>query len=72
MPYFVYKITSPADLAHVDTMHDYKSARSLVRALREGQPPGTGIQFRMVFAKHHAEAEKLLSTPRDERVIGED
>jgi len=25
-----------------------------------------------VFAKHQSEAEKLLSTPRDERVIGED
>ena len=36
------------------------------------QPPDTDDQVRMVFAKHQAEAEKLLSTPRDERVIGED
>ena len=50
----------------------YQDARALVRSLRETEAQETGDQYRMVFAKHQAEAEKLLSTPRDERVIGED
>jgi len=72
MPYFVYKISPPVELSYIDTNQDYKSARALVRQLREKQPQGQGIQIRLVFAKDRAEAEKLLSTPRDERVIGED
>lgn len=72
MPYFVYRVSPQLRLVHVDTKERYQDARSLVRSLREHQPPDTDDQVRMVFAKHQAEAEKLLSTPRDERVIGED
>jgi len=72
MPYFVYKITAPLDLAYIDTKQGYKDARALVRELRQGQPKGADVQIRMVFAKDRSDAEKLLSTPRDERVIGED
>ena len=72
MPYYVYKIAPPLDLTHIDTKDKYKGARGLVRGLREGLPNGDEAQIRMVFAKSQAEAEKLLSIPRDERVIGED
>lgn len=72
MPYFVYKITPPIKLAHIDTKDRYQDARALVRDLRERQSPEDDSRFRMVHAKDRAEAEKLLSTPRDERVIGED
>jgi hypothetical protein len=30
------------------------------------------VEYRLVFASQPGEAEKLLSAPRDERVIGED
>lgn len=56
----------------MDTKERYQDARALVRSLREGQTEESGDQYRMVFAQHQAEAEKLLSTPRDERVVGED
>ena len=72
MPYFVYRISDPLRLTHMDTKERYQDARALVRSLRETETQETGDQYRMVFAKHQSEAEKLLSTPRDERVIGED
>jgi hypothetical protein len=72
MPYFVYKIAPPRVLTHIDTKEQYKEARALVRELRPSAAGGGGEEFRMIFAKSQAEAEKLLSTPRDERVIGED
>ncbi|MCU0833791.1 MAG: hypothetical protein MUC77_05035 [Chromatiaceae bacterium] len=72
MPYFVYKITPPLQLTYIDTRSKYPEARTIVRGLRQESGAGSGEEFRMVFAKDRAEAEKLLSTPRDERVIGED
>ena len=72
MPYFVYRVTPPLRLTHIDTVERYQDARALVRSLREGQPQSKDDFYRMVYANHQAEAEKLLSTPRDERVIGED
>ncbi|MEA3278616.1 MAG: hypothetical protein U9Q81_25630 [Pseudomonadota bacterium] len=72
MPYFVYKITPPVNLTFVETKEKYQEARTLVRGLRQGQAQPDEAEFRMIFAKNRAEAEKLLSTPRDERVIGED
>jgi hypothetical protein len=72
MPYFVYKITPPIQLGYIDKKDKFKDARILVRSLREEHGEGETAQFRMIFARNEAEAEKLLSTPRDERVIGED
>jgi len=77
MPYFVYQIVTDAEsgkkqLTHVETCDSYKEARSLARGQRaEGTLPPNG-EVRMIFAKNQVEAEKLLSAPREERVIGED
>lgn len=71
MPYFVYQISPQRKLTYIDTHTRYKDARAQVRQLREQQ--GTaGDDIRMIFAQQQSEAERLLSTPRDERVIGED
>jgi len=72
MPYFVYKVASPLHLEYLEAKQSYKDARALVRTLRQENPGKDVTQFRLVFAKDRAEAERLLSTPRDERVIGED
>jgi hypothetical protein len=72
MPYFVYKISPPLQLEYVDTIERYQNARALVRRRREEEGAGSDIQYRLVFARQQGEAEKLLSTPRDGRVIGED
>lgn len=72
MPYFVYKITPSLQLTYIDTKDKYQEARAIVRSLREQRPAGDDTDYRLIFARQQGEAEKLLSTPRDERVIGED
>ncbi len=72
MPYFVYRISEPRKLEHMDTKENYREARELVRSLRSNSDIVAIESIRMIFANNPAEAEKLLSVPRDERVIGED
>lgn len=72
MPYFIYRIHSERELEYVDTKERYQEAKALVRQLRTQQASNDPGSVRLVFAKSGGEAEKLLSLPRDERVIGED
>ncbi|MBK1718250.1 hypothetical protein [Thiocystis violacea] len=72
MPYFVYKISPPRQLEHLDTVEQYQQAREIVRARRQNEPRENGVEYRLIYARQQGEAEKLLSTPRDTRVIGED
>lgn len=76
MPYFVYRITPTPNptpkLSHIETTERYQDARTIVRQHRAARAEGDDADFRMIFANHQSEAERLLSTPRDERVIGED
>lgn len=78
MPYFVYYVTQHADsnrksLEHVDTFDSFKAARNLARERRAELKAGHSARdCRLIFAKNEVEAEKLLSAPREERVVGED
>lgn len=72
MPYFVYKVLPPSSPAYMETKDRYQDARTLVRRLRREHPSEEMLHYRMVFADNRAAAEKLLSQPRDERIIGED
>ena len=72
MPYFVYRIRPPLQIEYLDALDNYQEARALVRDRRAAEDPASGILYRMVFAGQQGEAERLLSTPRDDRVIGED
>jgi alkanesulfonate monooxygenase SsuD/methylene tetrahydromethanopterin reductase-like flavin-dependent oxidoreductase (luciferase family) len=72
MPYFVYHIQEPRELEHLGTYAAYREARDKVRELRAAAGPDSVNSVRMIFAKNEAEAIKLLTTPRDERVVGED
>ncbi|MGD2021356.1 MAG: hypothetical protein PVJ30_01975 [Thiohalocapsa sp.] len=72
MPYFVYRVSPNLDLRYIDTKDRYQDARALVRSLRQERTPDDDGDYRLIFANQQGEAEKLLSTPRDERVIGED
>jgi hypothetical protein len=71
MPYFVYRITPQRKLTHIETFTRYPDAKALVRRLRQDDASGDD-DIRMIFAQQQMEAERLLSAPRDERVIGED
>ncbi len=73
MPYFIYRISAqPLTLEYIDVKDQYQEARALVRGLRSQQPDAEPESIRMIFARTPAEAERLLSQPRDDRVIGED
>jgi len=72
MPYYIYRIREPLQFEYIDVKDKYKDAKSSVRSLREEQAAEDPSTVRMVFAKSSGEAEKLLSAPRDERVIGEE
>jgi hypothetical protein len=72
MPYFVYKISPARKLSYIDTKERYQDARGIVRARRAERADDDDADYRLIFAKHQSEAERLLSTPRDERVIAED
>ncbi len=49
----------------------YQEAKSRASDLRSAQAAGDEAIVRMVFAKTAGEAEKLLSIPKDDRVIGD-
>ncbi len=72
MPYFIYRITAPRKLHLLDQKNSFKDARQLVRSWRAQIRDEDDYTVRMIFAKSAQEAEKLLSMPREERVIGED
>jgi len=78
MPYFVYYVTTnPATntktLEFIESKEGYKEARALARDTRAAMDnDNPNRECRMIFAKNDVEAEKLLSAPREERVIGED
>jgi hypothetical protein len=72
MPYFVYRVSPSLQLTYIDTKERYQDARAIVRDLRARRGEDDDGDYRLIFAKQQGEAEKLLSTPRDERVIGED
>tara|TARA_Y100001935_G_C17094794_1_gene403007 strand:- start:445 stop:678 length:234 start_codon:yes stop_codon:yes gene_type:complete len=77
MPYFIYYVDiNPSNnvktLEYIDTINNYKEARAIAREKRSELSKASGRECRMIFAKNDIEAEKLLSAPREERVIGED
>ncbi len=76
MPYFVFDITIHPQsgaklLKHLETFSDYHSARKRVLAERKNAPERPADELRMIFANNLVEAEKLLSAPREERIIGD-
>jgi hypothetical protein len=78
MPYYVYLVEPLADadrkkLEHLETFDNFKQARGLARDRRAAlKAAGSTTDCRLIFAKNQTEAEKLLSAPREERVVGED
>ncbi len=76
MPYFVYEVVPHPEsgaklLTYIETYPKYREAKLRVKQERENHPDRDQQEFRLVFAKNQVEAEKLLSIPREERVIGD-
>lgn len=76
MPYFAYQVTElesgSKDLEFIDKFEKYRDAKLLIREKRAAADAESPSHYRMIFAKNKTEAERLLSAPREERIIGED
>ncbi len=79
MPYFVYNIVEHPEsgvkkLTYLDSYPDYRAAREHVRKERDRliDAKDTEVLCRLVHAKNDVAAEKLLSAPRDDRIIAGD
>lgn len=71
MPYYIYRVSGPKKLEYLDVEEKYREAKSRLSDLRAAQAADDEAIVRMVFAKTAGEAEKLLSIPKDDRVIGD-
>lgn len=79
MPYFVYNIVEHPEsgtkkLTYLETYPDYRTAREHVREERDRliEAEDKETLCRLVHAKNDVEAAKLLTAPRDDRVIAGD
>lgn len=79
MPYFVYNIVEHPEsgvkkLTYLESYPDYRGAREHVRVERERlvESGDKETLCRLVHAKNDVEASKLLTTPRDDRMIAGD
>ncbi len=78
MPYFIYRITSSETedqapkLKQLHIYEKYREAKLKVRELWAAEEKDSGSMVRMIHAETPGEAEKLLSAPRDGRIIGDD
>jgi len=71
MPYYIYRVSGPKKLEYLGVKEKYREAKSQIGDLRASQATDDEAVIRMVFAKTAGEAEKLLSIPKDDRVIGD-
>ncbi len=72
MPYFVYKIHPENRLEYLESFSDYRPAKQKIREERKALPADSPLVIRMMHAKNQSEAERLLTAPRDNRIIGDD
>ena len=72
MPYFIYRISREKQLTCLGKREKYREARDEVRQLRSAQKEGDSDLIRLVHAGTEAEAERLLLTPREAPVEGDD
>ena len=72
MPYYVYRVSEGNRLKCLDQHAKYREARDKVREIRAGQTNGDNAQVRLIFASSEVEAERLLLTPREAPIEGDD
>lgn len=79
MPYFVYNIVEHPEsgakkLTYLETYPDYRAARVHVREERTRLVDAGDKETicRLIHAKNDVEAARLLTAPRDDRVIAGD
>jgi hypothetical protein len=72
MPYFVYRLLPENRPEYIGDYEKFLDAKAVVRALRAQEAANSGVVVRMMHAASQGEAERILLTPRDDRIIGDD
>jgi len=77
MPYyFIFRITETGNtlvrqLEKIDRFDSYREAKQLVRQLRNDNPPGNGVSYKIMFAENELQAEEQLQEKREAPIIQE-
>ncbi len=74
--YFVYKITDSANalvkqLEKIGRHDSYREAKQQVRQLRNENPPGSGVSYKIMFAENELQAEEQLQEKREAPIVQE-
>jgi hypothetical protein len=72
MPYFIYNVYPDKKLELIESFGKYRDARDQARELRAKIAEGDTYTVKLIHAKHEKEAERLLTTEREARPIGEE
>lgn len=72
MPYFIYRLTPPKRLQLLERFDNYREARDFARNERKAMTPTQDATVKVIFAPTQEQAEKLLTTEREPRPLGED
>jgi len=72
MPYFIFSISPDKQLKCLEQHDKYRPAREQTRNLRATQNADDNDNIRMIFASSESEAERLLLTPREAPIEGDD
>ena len=72
MPYYIYRIPQDKQLECLEKHEKYREARDRVRQLRSALEQDDSALIRLLHAGTEAEAERLLLTPREAPVEGDD
>ena len=72
MAYFVYKVLPNKKLEMMASFEKYREARDHARELRKAISDEDSHVIKLIHARHQAEAERLLTTEREARPVGEE
>lgn len=72
MPYFVFRLDPEGKTECLDNFAKYRDARDYARNLRGEKAPDDASNYKLIYAGNEIEAEKLLTTPREAPVEGDD
>lgn len=74
--YFIFKITDTGNglvkqLEKIDRHDSYREAKQQVRQLRNENPPGSGVTYKIMFAENELQAEEQLQEKREAPIVQE-
>ena len=74
--YFIFKITDTGNalvkqLEKIDRFDSYRDAKQQIRKLRNDNPPGSGISYKIMFAENELQAEEQLQEKREAPIVQE-